>query len=527
MKKLFNNSVMVAALVVSVFNVSAQEAGGTAVVLVQPEPPTLGIYMNSSMPIGQVTGKIYEGLVELNNELKPIPLLAESWTISQDGKEFRFKIREGIKFHDGTKFSSEDAKTSIEIVSKNNPRSVGTFRELESVTTDGPNILILTFKNPVPYIFAGLTGIDAPMMPKHALDGQSIDKSKLANHPIGTGPFKFSEWRRGEFVRLDKNENYWKKGLPYLDRVVARFVSDASTRTSLIEKGAVHFAGLGAVPFNSVKKLEENPSLVVTTDGNELISQVSELTINNLKAPFDNKKVRQALNYSIDRKFLVDNVFFGYAKPAKGPLSSNYKVTGFYNDSVIDYAVSNRIELANKLLDEAGYPRKENGIRFEMIHDVLPYGEEWRRAAEAVQQQLAAVGIKVTLRNEDVPTWLRRIYTNYDYDMTSNFLFNLADPVIGMHRGIHSRFINKGVGFVNGARWSNSSADNFMDIATIEMNHESRAKAYRDLMDVTAEESPIIYTVEITFPTVYNKKLHNAITPQGVYGSFSNAWLSK
>jgi len=512
---------------VSSFNAHSIETGGTAVTLVQPEPPTLGIYMNSSMPIAQVTSKVYEGLVELDSQTKPVPSLATSWLISDDGKTYTFKLREGVRFHDGTPFTSEDARISIETVSKHNPRSVGTFRELASVSSPDSHTLKLTFKNPVPYIFAGLTSVDAPMMPKHALDTKSPEKSKLANHPIGTGPFKFIEWSRGEFVRLDKNKEYWRENLPYLDRVVTRFVPDSSTRASLLEKGAVHFAGLGAVPFNMVKRLEENPNLTVTTQGNELISQVSELTLNTQRPPFDNKMVRQAISYAVDRDFLIKNIFFGYAKPAKGPMSSNYSVTGLFNADVKNYGVANRIELANNLLNEAGFPRNKDGVRFEIVHEVLPYGEEWRRAGEAVQQQLAAVGIKVVLRNEDVPSWLRRIYTNYDYDLTSNYLFNLADPVIGMHRGLHSDFIQKGTPFMNGARWKSDRADQLMDQATVEMNHDARAKAYQDLLSVVAEESPIVYTMEITFPTIYSKKLHGAITPQGVYSSFAEAWLEK
>jgi peptide/nickel transport system substrate-binding protein len=459
--------------------------------------------------------------------MKPVPSLATNWSISENGKIYTFKLREGVRFHDGTPFTSDDAKISLETVSKHNPRSVGTFRELVSVSAPDSHTLKLTFKSPAPYIFAGLTSVDAPMMPKHALEGTSPEKSKLANHPIGTGPFKFIEWRRGEFVRLDKNEKYWRENLPYLDRVVARFVPDSSTRASLLEKESVHFAGLGSIPFNMVNRLEKNSNLAVTTQGNELISQVSELIFNTQRPPFDNKKVRQAINYAVDRDFLIKNVFFGYAKPAKGPISSNYSVTGLFNAGVKNYGVENRIELANNLLDEAGFLRKKDGIRFKIVHDILPYGEEWRRAGEAVQQQLSAVGINVVLRNEDVPSWIRRVYTNYDFEMTSSYLFNLADPVIGMHRGLHSYFIQKGTPFVNGARWKSDRADQLMNQATVETNHDARAKAYQDLSSIVAEESPIVYTMEITFPTIYNKKLHGAITPQGVYSSFAEAWLEK
>lgn len=175
---------------------------------------------------------------------------------------------------------------------------------------------------------------------------------------------------------------------------------------------------------------------------------------NTKKAPFDNVKVRQAISYAIDRRFVVDNIWFGFGQPTNGPISSNFAPNGLYSASVQNYNVSDRVARANKLLDEAGFPRKANGVRFEITHDITPYGEEWRRFGEYTQQALATVGIKANLRYEDVATWLKRIYTDYDYEISSNHLFNLADPVLGVHRAFHSRFIRPGTVFVNGTRWS-------------------------------------------------------------------------
>src|SRR3546814_685893 len=168
-------------------------------------------------------------------------------------------------------------------------------------------------------------------------------------------------------------------------------------------------------------------------------SPLVELELNTTKPPFDNQKVRQAVAYAIDRKFIIDNIWFGFGKPATGPISSNFAASGLYTDDVKDYNVPNGAEIANKLLDEAGFPRKGDGTRFEIVHDVTPYGEEWQRFGEYVKQALAQIGIKASLRYEDVPTWLRRIYTNYDFQITSNWHYNLADPVIGVHRLFTSR----------------------------------------------------------------------------------------
>jgi peptide/nickel transport system substrate-binding protein len=258
-----------------------------------------------------------------------------------------------------------------------------------------------------------------------------------------------------------------------------------------------------------------------------MINCVVELTLNTKKPPFDNQKVRQAISYAIDRKFIIDNIFFGFGRPSTGPTSSNFQPAGFYTADVRDYQVADRIEVANKLLDEAGLPRKADGMRLQITHDILPYGEEWRRLGEMLQQQLAKVGISVVLRNEDVPSWLRRVYTEYDFEMSSNHLFNLADPVIGMHRGVHSNAIKQGTPFVNGSRWSSPKTDELLDKATTEVDPAKRAKYYQEVQKLVAEAQPVIYVFDLNYPTVLSKKFKDVITtPLGVYGSFSKARLA-
>jgi peptide/nickel transport system substrate-binding protein len=235
-------------------------------------------------------------------------------------------------------------------------------------------------------------------------------------------------------------------------------------------------------------------------------------------------KVRQAINYAVDRQFVIDNVWFGFGKPAMGPISSNFEPAGLYAAGV-DYTVPDRVERANKLLDEAGFPRKADGFRFEMVHDITPYGEEWQRFGEAVQQALAKVGIKATLRYEDVPTWLKRVYTDYDFDLSSNFLYNLADPVLGVHRGFHSDRIKKGTVFVNGSQWSSPETDALMDKATIEPDPAKRGVLYKELVQKVTEASPVIYVLELRFPTIVNKQFKNLIdSPLGIYGNYANAY---
>ncbi|MCZ8183903.1 MAG: ABC transporter substrate-binding protein [Beijerinckiaceae bacterium] len=504
----------------------AQKRGGTLVQITQPEPPTLGSYVSTANPVGQVASKIYDGLLEYDFDLKPLPSLAESWTVAEDGKTVTFKLRAGVKFHDGKPFTSADVQyTFMDVLKKVHPRGINTFAEVTAVETPDPQTAIFRLNRPAPYMMAALSGYESPILPKHVFSQGDIRTHQNANSPVGTGPFKFVEWRRGEFVRLDRNADYWKPGLPYLDRIVVRFIGDTGTRAAALEKGEAHIAGFGAVPYNDVKKLEKLPNIQIVTKGYEMLSPVVELMFNTKKAPFDNAKVRQAISYAIDRKFVIDNIWFGFGKPTNGPISSNFAPTGLYSADVTNYNVPDGVERANKLLDEAGFPRKADGIRFEITHDITPYGEEWRRFGEYTQQALAKIGIKANLRYEDVATWLKRIYTDYDYDVSSNHLFNLADPVLGVHRAFHSRFIRPGTVFVNGVRWSTPQTDELMDRATIEPDAKKRAALYAEVQKIVVDQAPLAWTHEISFATVLDKRYRDVIvSPLGLFSSFDRAW---
>lgn len=503
----------------------AQSRGGTLVQITQPEPPNLAPFISTSGPIAQVTSKIFDGLLEYDFNLQPQPSLAESWEVSGDGLTITFKLRDDVTFHDGTPLTSEDVRfTIMDVLKTSHPRGIATFRGVTAIETPDAHTAVFKLDKPAPYLMMALHGAESPILPKHIYGEGDIKAHPKANEPIGSGPFKFVEWRRGELVRLDRNENYWRDGQPYLDRVVVRFIADSSTRTAVLEKGEAHVAGFGAVPYNDVRKLEALPNVEVTTTGYEMISPMVELIMNTQTAPFDNPLVRQAVNYAIDRQFVIDNIWFGFGKIASGPISSNFEPAGLFGRG-IDFNTADRIEKANALLDQAGFPRGADGTRFEIVHDVTPYGEEWQRFGETVVQNLAAIGIKATVRVEDLPTWLKRTYTDYDFQLTSNFLFNQADPVIGVHRGLHSDRILPGTVFVNGSRWSSPETDALMDQATIELDPAKRSVMYQELVQKVSEASPVAYVLELNYPTVLSTDFADVITtPIGIYGNYAGAY---
>ncbi len=513
---------LVAVIGLALAQPAGAKGGGTMVMLVQPEPPSLASYLSTSGPIGMVTSKVFDGLLEYDLDLQPQPGLAESWTLSDDGLTLTFKLRQGVVFHDGKPLTAEDVRFSIEDAAKvTHPRGPNTFKSVTAIETPDDHTVVLKLEKPAPYMIMAFSSYETPILPKHIYGKGDLRAHPNANKPIGSGPFKFVEWRKGTLIRLDKNENYWKEGQPYLDRIVARFIPDASTRTAALEKGEAHFAAMGAVPFNDAKKLAAIPSLTVTTKGHEMISPVAEILLNTRRAPLNDANVRRAIAYAIDRQFLIDNIWFGYGKPATGPMSSNFEPGGLYTSDVRTYQVSDGVERANKILDEAGYKKNADGVRFELMHDSLPYGQEWTRFGEYIAQALGKIGIKVTIRQEDVARWLKRTYTDNDFDTTGNYLYNLSDPVVGVHRAVVSEAIVKGRVFSNGSGWSDPRVDDLLAKATVEADPKKRSGFYAEALKIVAEEQPIVWTHEMNFPTVINNKFKDVIvSPLGVYSNF-------
>ncbi len=276
--------------------VSAQKRGGTLVLLVQPEPPNLAPHVSTSAPIGMVTAKVYDGLLEYDFDLKPLPGLAKSWTVTPDGRTITFKLQENVKWHDGKPFTSADVQYSIlEVLKKVHPRGASTFKEVTAVETPDASTVVFKLDRPAPYLMMALSGYESPIVPKHLIEGTDVRKNDLLNKPVGTGPFKFVEWQRGQFARLDRNPDYWKRGQPYLDRIVARFITDSATRTAALETGEAHIGGFGAIPYSDVVALAKKTHIEVTRKGYEMSSPIVELGFNTRKPPFNNEKVRQAL----------------------------------------------------------------------------------------------------------------------------------------------------------------------------------------------------------------------------------------
>ncbi len=501
--------------------------GGTMVMIVNPEPSTLAHYMVTIGSVPPIATQVYEGLATYDWDQNPQPQLAKSWVIAPDGKTITFKLQEGVTFHNGHPFTSADVQYSyMEVLKKYHPTAPVVLAELTAIDTPDPLTAVFHLANPAPYLMKFLAGRDLPIVCKSVFEGTNIAQNPTANKPIGTGPFKFGQWERGQFIRLDRNDKYWKPGLPYLNRIIARFIPDAATRSAAMETGEAHFAGYSAVNYADLGRMKANPTLGLTTKGYEMTPALSVLELNEHHPHLGNKDVRLAIAYAIDRRVILRDVMYGYGQPATGPLSRKFAKTGIYTDDVRHFDVPDRLDIANKLLDGAGAPRGANGMRFPMHLEVNSFGEQWLRQAEYIKQALAAVGIDVTLRSEDTATWLRRCYTDYDFDINEPFLSQGVDPVIGLNKQYLTSQIRKGVTFVNDSFYSNPDVDRMLGEGMREQDPAKRAATYHKVQQVLVEDSPLVWLIDVEYVSIFNQKLKDHTTgPLGTQQAFERAWL--
>lgn len=362
------------------------------------EPPHLDPTAGAAAAIREVTyANVFEGLTRIGPSGEVLPDLAESWTISEDGTVYTFKLHTGVKFHDGSDFSAEDVKFSLERAMA--PDSLNAqkqlFAAIDKVEAVDPATVKITLKHPHGSFLYDMGWGDAVIVsPKSA----ATNKEK----PIGTGPFKFDSWAKGSSIKLVKADHYWGEAVA-LDKVEFRIIPDAAAAVPAVLSGDVQaFPNMPA--GDSLAQFESDPRFKVvigSTEGETI------LAMNNAKPPFDQLKVRQAVSYALDRKAIIDGASEGLGQPIGSHMSPGNKayidLTGLYPHDPAK---------AKELLKEAGL---ENGFKTTMKLPPVPYA---RLGGEIIASELRDVGIDAEIIPVEWAQWLDQVFTKKDYDLT-------------------------------------------------------------------------------------------------------------
>lgn len=363
------------------------------------EPPHLDPTGGAAGSIREVTyANIYEGLTRIDAKGAVQPGLAQSWTRSDDGLTYTFKLRTGVKFHDGTDFDSADVKFTFDraMAPDSTNAQKWIFAPIESVAAPDATTVVIKLKFPVGNFPYNLGWGDAVIFgPESAANNKT--------NPVGTGPFKFVNWVRGDRVELAKFDGYRDAGAIKLKRVTFRFIQDPSAQVAALRAGDLDaFPSMGAPETLDQFKTDKRFKVVVGATEGETI-----LAINNTKSPLSDVRVRRALAHAIDRKAVIDGAWSGYGTPIGShfsPLHPAYvDLTGMY-----PYDVNK----AKALLREAGYP---NGFSLQMRLPPFPYAP---RAGEIISAMLSQVGIDAKIELIQAPQWLTQVFRERQYDLT-------------------------------------------------------------------------------------------------------------
>ncbi len=374
-------STLAAALALTGLAVPAH-AAKDVVVAVQSNFTTTDPYDANDTLSQAVAKSFYQGLYGFDKNLKMIPVLADSHTVSKDGLVYTFKLKSGIKFHDGTPFNAEAVKVSFDRVTnpENKLKRYTLYKNIAKTEAVDATTVRVTLKEPFSPFINTLAHPSGVIISPAAL--AKYGSKGIAQNPVGTGPFKFVEWKSTDYLKVAKWEGYWKKGYPKLDSITWRPVVDNNTRAAMMQTNEAHFAF--PMPPEAVDTLSKKASLEVTK-APSIIHRY--LSMNTQQKPFDNPKVREAINYAINKDALVKVAFSGYAIPAEGVLPQGVEYATKLGPWPYNPAK------ARELLKEAGYP---NGFE-STLWSAYNYTTA-QKVIQFVQQQLAQVGIKVQVR---------------------------------------------------------------------------------------------------------------------------------
>ncbi|MBK3495816.1 ABC transporter substrate-binding protein [Viridibacillus sp. YIM B01967] len=432
----------------------------------------------------KVTQNLFETLINFGEQDTTLkPGLAKSWKAAKDGLSYTFELQEGIKFHDGTDFNAEAVVKNFERWMSGNAETRPYFASMfggfngdkaaviKSVVADGDYKVVITLNRPQAPFLKNLAMVPFGIASPTAFEK---DGKKFGDNPVGTGPFKFVSWKRNDSVTIEKFANYWQDGLPKLDKIVFKTYPENSARLNALIKGEIDLAD-GINPSDATS-IEDNADLQLFKRPS---MNVGYLGLTVTRPPFDNVKVRQAVNYAIDKQAIIDAFFEGQAEVAKNPMPP---VISGYNEDVKGYDYDPA--KAKALLKEAGYDGKE--IELWAMPVPRPYMPDGQKVAEAIQKNLADVGMKAKIVSYEWATYLEKAekgeadafllgWTGDNGD-ADNFLYTLLDE--------------SNIGSNNYTFFKNAETHELMLKAQTEVNEAKRNKLYKKAQEILSEEAP-------------------------------------
>ena len=436
----------------------------TLTVAIDREPKSLLPYVSNDTGTAPITHQYFESLLAVDSEMNLQPCLAVSWEVV-DELSYRFHLREGVKFQDGTDFTAADVLYTLEQFTNSPATSSIVAIDLEKTTIEDDHTILVVTKDPTPG-FLKMCSLDVMGIVQKA--GAEADPEGYAKAPIGTGPFKFVEWVSGDHIKFEANKEWWGGEIAF-DTLLIRIIPESATRAIEAENGGVD---ISRITISDVPAVAADPNVNLILQS---ILNTSYISFNCSVKPFDDPKVRQAVSLAVDTEAIVYAVYGEYAEVSKSFVAPT--ITGYYEaDSEF---VGYDPEKAKALLTEAGYP---NGFECTLVSN----GNQ--SIAEMIQAQLAEIGINVKLNVTDFSNWLDAIVNGKQQMYIGGWTVPSGDATEAFS-AFDSAFFGAGG---NRSFYSNPDADALLQVIYSEMDEAKRAQACADLQQLLADEAVTI-----------------------------------
>jgi peptide/nickel transport system substrate-binding protein len=439
---------------------------------------------------------IYDTLIRVGPDGNSLePGLAESWTKSEDGLTYTFTIRDAT-FHDGTAATADDAAYCLDrALNSKDSQWAFIFPAGATFTATDPKTLTVTLPKPWAPFEADLALFSASIIPKAAHEAQG---DQLFQKPIGSGPFIFDSWDKGSKVVLKKNPNYWDAGKPYLDELDFYVLTDANARMLQFQGGDLDI--VTSAPYSQLESLRANPDVVVH---DESVARIDYVAINVTRDPFTDVKVRQAMNYAVNKDAIIQNVLFGAGKLANTYLPLMYG----HDDTIPGYPYD--LAKAQSLIAETA---AKDGFEAELL--VSAGDSVWSQISQLVAADLAKIGGKITVTPLE-PSAKRDRRTKFDFDLNSAYYTtDIIDPDELTNFAVES----DGGAFSVWTQYKNEQVDALIKQARTELDPEKRLQMYKDIQKQTTDDAPFLFLYYPTGNTVTQKYVQNfRILPTGNY----------
>lgn len=497
--------------------------GGVLTVQTYSDLRTLNPAMRASYAIHIYTSKMIEPLVDLGVDNQPVPKLATSWSSSSDGKTITFKLREGVKWHDGKPFTSADVQfCAMEMWKKYQNYGTLLHRFLSAVETPDAHTAVFKYDQPMPMELMLRAACElCYVVPKHIFEGTDLLKNPANLAPVGTGPFKFVSYAPGQNLIMERNPDYWVLGQPYLDRLIIRVINDAAATAASLESGDVMASFFSAIPRTDIVRLAKDNRFRVGTKGNEAYTILNTIGFNTRKKELADVRVRRALAHAVDLNFYCEEFLMGYGKPAKGPIPSTSSF--FVPGSAQEYPYDPK--KAEALLDEAGFKKGPDGIR--MTLRLMPnQSDDIRAFATYIQQSLQKIGVKVNIELLDAAGYIAKVNRDWDFELCTDTNLYRGDPGVGTTIWFQSG-VPAGTPWSNQFGWVSPQLDKLVGDALVETDSPKRKAMYGQFVKLATEEIPVFMALEQVFISVASAKLRNDHnSPRWPGTSWADVWIA-